>query len=137
MDRKSLFKHLAVLIFLIFLVNFFANKFYWYYTIWYFDMIMHFLGGFWVGLLALYLFTSPKASILSFDSVLRILAFVLFIGVSWEIFEVLVDKVVSRYPFNILDTTSDLFFDMAGSVFAILYFLKRVIPSSENKIQSS
>src|SRR6185369_1088754 len=101
MDRKNLIKYLICLIFFILIVNFFANKFYWYFSIWYFDMFMHFLGGFWAALACLYLFP-PKDS--SFNSILRIWFLVLCIGIGWEVFEILVNDVIIRNTFNPLDT---------------------------------
>jgi hypothetical protein len=118
MERKNLFKRLALLILFIFAVNFLANKFFWYSSIWYLDMIMHFLGGLWVGLFAFYIF---KGETISFHLILKILLFVLFVGIGWEVYEILVDKVVTQNSFNILDTSSDLFFDLSGGLYAILY----------------
>lgn len=134
MDRTKFFKRLALLIFLIFLLNFLANKFYWYSSIWYFDVIMHFLGGFWVGLLALYLFfrrTVPP------NYILMVLLCVFLAGASWEIFEYLMDKVISQNPFNALDTAADMFFDLAGGTSALLYFLVKIMPISRNTVQSN
>src|SRR3989338_592396 len=98
MDSEKLLQRLVYLIFLIFLVNFVANKFHWYYSIWYFDMIMHFLGGAWLGLVSLWFFsrTSTSESFrLSPELVLKILLFVFFAGLGWEIFEF--------YFYNFLD----------------------------------
>lgn len=120
MDRKKLFKHLTYLIFFILVVNFLANKFYWYSSVWYFDMIMHFLGGFWIGLAFFYLF-SPKNN--SVSSVFKILFLVLFVGIGWEVFEIFVNNTIVQNPFNALDTISDVFFDLAGGAFAMFYFL--------------
>lgn len=119
MDRKRLFKILAYLIVLIFLVNYVAVKLYWYNSIWYFDMIMHFLGGLWVGLISLYFFSSKTPY-------LKILLFVLFIGLGWEIFELLFNNIIAQNPFNALDTISDIFFDLSGGLCAILYVWKKL-----------
>lgn len=121
MDRKRLFHTLSVLIIFIFLANALANKFYWYSSIWYFDIIMHFLGGFWVGLLALYLIRAEKISRLV---LWRVTLVVIVIGLGWEIFELVVDRVISRNAFNILDSSADLFFDCAGGAAAVFYYLK-------------
>jgi hypothetical protein len=121
MDRKRLFHALFWLITFIFIANALANKFYWYSSIWYFDIVMHFLGGFWVGLFALYMTRAEK---ISRPVVLRVMISVIVIGVGWEIFELMVDKVISRNAFNILDSTADLFFDSAGGAAAVLYYLK-------------
>jgi len=133
MDRKKLTKIIICLILFIFVVNFLANKFYWYSSIWYFDMIMHFLGGFWIGLAFMYLFP-PKD--ISFKLIFQTLLFVLFIGVGWEVFEVLVNDVIAKNPFNYLDTASDIFFDLSGGTFATLYFLKRIMFARVSEVQS-
>lgn len=122
MDRKKFFKRLAYLILFIFLVNFFANKFYWYSSIWYFDIIMHFLGGFWVGLVFFWLFSIE----ISLRLVLQIMIGVLLIGVSWEIFEFFFNNYLTQNPFSISDTASDIFFDLFGGLCAILYLWKKL-----------
>jgi len=87
-------------------------------------MIMHFLGGFWIGLLVLY-FLATK--VLSFGLVFKTLLIVLVVGIGWEIFEILVNEVVAQNPLDFLDIASDIFFDVTGGVFAILYFSKRIM----------
>jgi hypothetical protein len=134
MDRKKLFNTLAILIVAIFLINALANKFYWYSSIWYFDMIMHFLGGLWVGILAFYFF-SPQT--ISFRLILKILMMVFMVGVGWEIFEVLVDKVVFLNSFSIIDTVSDIIFDIIGGIAAIFYYMKKIMTVKPNKVQSN
>ena len=90
---------------------------------------MHFLGGFWVGLLALYIFSPTKISPRIF---LKLLLFVLIVGIGWEIFEMVVNDVIAQNPFDLLDTTSDIFFDLAGGALSILYFLKRIMLQSKD-----
>ena len=85
---------------------------------------MHFLGGFWIGLVSFYLFL-PKNNY--FNSFLKILLFVLLVGIGWEVFEILVNDVITQNLFNYLDTISDLFFDLAGGTFGILYFFRRIM----------
>ena len=132
MDRKKLLKLLASLIFFILVTNFFANQFYWYYSIWYFDMIMHFLGGFWVGLLFFYLFyygnLVPK-------SIFYVFLWVLAIGISWEVFEFCFYNYIAQNAFNLFDTSSDIFFDLFGGAFAVLYFLKRIMRTERNEVK--
>lgn len=132
MDRKKLFNTLALIIVVIFLANAIANKFYWYSSVWYFDIIMHFFGGFWLGILALYFFR-PQA--LSLRFILRALALVLLVGVGWEIFEAFMDKTVSQNPLNILDTTSDIFFDAAGGAIAVFYYMRKIMRVAPDKVQ--
>ena len=123
MDRKKLIKRLIYLIFFILVVNFLANKFYWYSSVWYFDMIMHFLGGFWIGLASFYTFSLQSVS----DKLIfKILLLVLFIGLGWEVFEILVNDVMAQNSFNFLDTLSDIFFDLSGGLCAMLYLWKKL-----------
>jgi len=134
MDRKKLVKILLSLIFLILVFHSLGNKLYWYSAIWYFDMIMHFLGGLWIALLGFYLFLSKNQSFrLSSEpkalagAIIKILLFVLLVGVGWEVFEISVNDVLARNPFNALDTFSDIFFDLSGGTLATLYFFKRIM----------
>ena len=120
MDGKKLLKYLVFLMLFMFLVNLAASKFYLYYSLWYFDILMHFLGGVWVGLFFLYVF-SRKSQVL--PSELKITFFVLIIGILWEAFEAFSHNYIGRDSFNILDTFSDILFDLAGGLCAILYIL--------------
>ncbi len=83
MDRKKLLKTAAYLIFLIFFINFVALRLYWYNSIWYFDMIMHFAGGFWLGLALLWIFSNDN---LSSRLIFKIILIVLLVGVLWEFY---------------------------------------------------
>ena len=132
MEKKKLSKRLVYLIFFILLANFLANRFFWYYSIWYFDMIMHFLGGFWIGLASVYLFSHKN----SFQKlVFKILSVVFLIGVGWEIFEIIVNNITTQTSFDYLDTISDIFFDLSGGALAIFYFYKRMIIERINEVQ--
>ncbi|OGI85521.1 hypothetical protein A3A05_03725 [Candidatus Nomurabacteria bacterium RIFCSPLOWO2_01_FULL_41_12] len=120
MNRKKLLEHLVLLMFFIFIMNSLALQFYWYYSIWYFDIIMHFLSGFWVSLFFIYVFYVRKQI---FTRLFPIFLFVLLIGISWELYEFYIYQYISQIPFDILDTTSDIFFDLSGGLCAILYLL--------------
>ncbi len=136
MDRKRLLKRLVALIVFIFIINFIAGALYWYYSIWWFDMPMHFLGGFWLGLGYIWLFWPED--IASFAVIWKLIAAVLTIGILWEIYEIGVNNLIARNPFNALDTISDLFFDLAGGTVALLYAFKgimSIMPKKTNKVQ--
>lgn len=131
MDRKKLFVRLAVVVFFIFILNFIAHRFFWYYTIWYFDMMMHFFGGFFIGLLLLWIFLTKE---ISFKIILKIILGIFIVGIGWEIFEIIFKNIIAKDPFNLLDTISDIFFDLAGGTLAVIYFLKRIFLKEENKL---
>ena len=108
MDRKKFLIRSVSLIFIIFLLNYLAMTFYWYSSIWYFDMPMHFLGGIWLGLVSLYLFSLKD---FSFKSFLKIFLVVLLVGIGWEVFEVLVNRIITHDLFNLLEkSTKHTFF---------------------------
>ncbi len=128
-NKEKLLKRMLFMVFFVFGLNSLAMKFYWYSMIWWFDMPMHFLGGFFVGLAWMFVFL-PKDFTYQGGwgkSIFKIILGVLLIGVLWEIFEILVDKTISQNPFNTLDTISDICFDVAGGFTAIFYFLKRIM----------
>lgn len=123
-NKKKLTIRILSIIFFIFILNAIASKLHWYYSIWYFDMAMHFLGGFWVGLAIIYFF---KIKIISFANILKIFFYFLIIGSLWEVFEIIVDEIVSQNPFNTLDTFSDICFGLSGAFVSFFYFLKRIM----------
>ena len=123
MDGKKLLHHLAYLIFFILVVDFLAHKFHWYFSIWYLDMIMHFLGGFWLGLVCVWFLGSKETFKLSIKMASKILLFVLLIAVGWEVFQMLVNDFFAQRSFNFIDTISDILFGLLGGLCAILYIL--------------
>ncbi|MFA6273847.1 MAG: hypothetical protein WC662_01690 [Candidatus Paceibacterota bacterium] len=131
MDRKKLLLHSTLLVLFIFFINLVALKFYWYYSVWYFDMIMHFLGGFWLGLLFLWILKIQNVSI---NSILKIILSVFIVGFSWEIFEIIVNNFFAQNPFSFFDTISDLCFDLAGGIFSFFYFYKKIMINPKNTL---
>ena len=132
MNKKKLLKHLVLLMFFIFFADILADKFYWYYTVWWFDIIMHFWSGFWVALFFLYVFYDRNIFSRKF---LVVFLCVLLIGILWEVFELYVHNYIGKEPFRPLDTISDIFFDLLGGISAILYFFKRTMLASKNKLE--
>lgn len=116
--------------FFIFIADILAQKLHWYFSIWWFDMAMHFGGGFWVGLFFIWFFSIKDLPIFKlslekadFKLVLKTILFVLSFGILWEFFEIFTHNYIAQDPFNMLDTTSDVFFDLGGGLCAILYIL--------------
>lgn len=126
MSKKKFSWLLFLFIYLIFLADIIANHFFLYWKFWWFDMIMHFLGGWWIACLGYYLFflsnyfskTFKKCSIF-----ITTFSFVLTIGILWEIFEYLT-KVSLRQDNYILDTYLDLLMDVWGWSLAYFFLLK-------------
>jgi uncharacterized BrkB/YihY/UPF0761 family membrane protein len=131
MDRLTLSKFLAILISIIFSLDFLAGKFYWYSTLWFFDVFMHFLGGLFLAFLFFWIFSGIKPSVVL---TVKILTGVLLVGISWEIFELVFNNYVAENPFNVLDTLSDLVLDLAGGLSGIFYMYKKIGDTRETTI---
>jgi len=128
MDRKKILKYLVFLMFSIFILDAIGQKFFWYYTIWWFDIVMHTISGFWVGLFFIYFFSRNN---LQFPSILKVIIWVAVVGILWEFFELIVHNYIGRDLFDLIDTLSDLLCDYIGGTLAILYFSKKLFKSVE------
>lgn len=122
MNKKKLGFFVVFLVFFILLINWLAMEFHWYYFLPWFDIPMHFLGGFWVAILFIFLLPLRKYS---FKYVFLILSCVLFVGVLWELFEITLNSITLRDSFDRIDTISDLLFDLLGGFIALFIFHKK------------
>ena len=88
------------------------------YWVWWYDIVMHFLGGAWVALASAWLLfysgffqrrpvTSKNIFLVTFSSVL-------VIGVGWEVFEYIFDIAVVGENY-VSDTTMDFIMDFIGA----------------------
>jgi uncharacterized membrane protein YjdF len=141
MERKTLLKIIVFFLFFNFGLNHIGQGLYWDYTTWWFDMVMHFLGGVWVAFFFIWFFSIENLPFLSrplhiTDPKLPYLAmfFVLLIGFLWEVFEFYANNYIGIYPFDIIDTSSDMFFDFFGGGTALCYFFYRIMPSKQSTV---
>lgn len=112
-------------------LNFLAFRFSWYWLYWWFDLLMHFLGGLSLGLLFLSLnpINWPWRRLF-----LATMSLILVFSVAWELFEFSTDRQLGgrlilrtpdRLQQGVADTTTDLLADIAGVTAAgsIFYLL--------------
>lgn len=132
--RKRLFQLIAF----IFLTNLLAMHFYWYNSIWWFDIPMHFLGGVWLAycFYFLFYFIDIRRFLISKpfvdrSMVVALASFVVCIGLLWEVFEIGVQKVTFEILATPLDSLSDLLFDLAGGLF-VYTRIQKYFGSKEN-----
>lgn len=130
--RASLIKKALFLILIIFFLHKVAGIFYWYTSIVWFDMVMHFLGGVFLALVA----GSLGGSLLKNASKTKIFAvvllFVFVVGIGWEVFEFSVQEIIKiRGLADIPDSFSDLFFDLIGGIVGTFFVI-----SAKNKYTS-
>lgn len=128
MAKKEIFLKLAVILYIIAALNFLADYFHLYYILWWFDILMHFLGGFWVGGMVLWFYFFNIRINKRFSAsgrtgkLLLYFAAVLAVSVVWELFEFSLDTFVVSRTNDIMDTLSDLFMDTLGAGSMLAYF---------------
>ena len=136
MSRHRLLSILAMLVCAIALMHGAAIVFSLYWTLWWYDIVLHFLGGIFIGLLVLWVrLLSGYFSAPSFLwSPGRLFLFTLFwtfiIGVGWEVFEWLAGNTWSIEGYW-LDTTLDVVLDLIGGIAGFLYFIHKHISHDE------
>lgn len=126
MQRLKLALFIGGLGLIIALLHVAAINFFLYWELWWADIVMHFLGGFWVALLGFWLLAFfNRIEEFSKKQVLVVsIIFTLVIGLLWEIFEAgagLSFVGADRWA----DTITDLLFDIIGGLAAGLYIYKR------------
>ncbi len=129
MPRERLLRFLATLVLIVALLHIGATVFYLYWTLWWYDMVVHFLGGVFIGLLTLWMvFFSEYLGTHRMSSRATVLIIMLLgtlgIGIGWEIFERLLGHTWSVEGYW-LDTGIDLFLDSAGGLVGFFFFMKR------------
>ncbi len=128
--QKYIQNNLIRSILIVFVANTLALFFHWYRLLWWFDMPMHFMGGFFCVWLVLYInnkfFTKNKGNdsiVLNRYLIKNALVWAFIIGLGWEWFEWGADLYTGAMSMHMIDSYSDLFFDMAGA-FSAIFMLK-------------
>lgn len=81
-------------------------------------MPMHFVGGVFVFLLIVYIMAKIKRSGFTVNKAILL---TVLIGLLWELYEVSIEKIVKISELtSLLDSISDVFFDTAGALSALL-----------------
>jgi len=128
---KSFGFWLLVLLFTINIVGGFVFNLF---DVWYFDIVLHFLGGFGVYLFAKQFFKQALKNASWFDSALLLTGATIFVGVFWEFGEYALSIIWQTRPEgltfigDLMDTMNDLLMDMLGAVMAavttLLHFFR-------------
>ncbi len=99
---------------------------YLYWVFWWYDIVLHILGGAWVLLAVMWVFaTFGKAHTWA-----SLIGIVILIGVAWELFEALIGA--PRETKYVLDTSLDLLMDVFGAALGILFVRRRVAMLNNN-----
>ncbi|PCI28059.1 hypothetical protein COB55_04575 [Candidatus Wolfebacteria bacterium] len=110
---------------LLFILHSLASKFFWYWHYWWFDIVMHLLGGFILGLLFTWFIIRVGVSWRKRVWFYIVALIVLAITIWWEIFEYVNDMV--REINYISDTTIDIMLGVLGASLAYMFIRKKMI----------
>jgi len=116
---KPPFQNMLVVLVIIFVLHLISlrNDYYW--LIWWYDIMMHFLGGVWVVLVLIWLNQLKAAAVvLTFK---RVLTTIVVVGLAWEIYELLFNQTFIDAKGYGLDTVLDLIMNTVGAT--AVYFL--------------
>lgn len=119
---------LVVLIVAIAVVNGFAESYYWYWRMRWFDMPMHFSGGVWLAGAAVWwrYYRNGKIAVSFLQILMTCLLAALGVGLLWEVFEAWLSFVTVGHINAMPDTLGDLLFDTTGgTVVAVFVWLRR------------
>ena len=102
----------------LFVLNEFAVERYLYWHFWWYDIMMHFLGGVVIGGMAVWMHLRFVRSAPLRSIVLTVLASILLIGIGWEMFEYIIDPTYAQQANIVGDTILDLIMDTIGALVA-------------------
>jgi uncharacterized membrane-anchored protein len=124
MQSRPFPRSLLALLLAIAIVNAFANHYFLYWTMRWFDAPMHFSAGVWLAGTAIWFrffsgrFEETSKSLGLFMKWGIALAF--SVGFLWEVYEAIVGLIIKGHINAMSDTFSDLTFDILGAVFLAL-----------------
>src|SRR3989344_2301894 len=114
-NSKPLYLAFA-LILLLGALNYIAGLFYFYWTLFWFDYLMHFLAGLGGGFVIVWLIS--KKNFQNKKIFLTVLISVMLVGVAWEIFEYIFDIAQSTENY-VADAFCDLLMDAFGAFVSV------------------
>jgi hypothetical protein len=120
MLRKSLLSSLGMSICVLAVINLPASLFYWYSLLWWVDMPMHFLGGISVFYLSALVWLPAMKWVGKGRFIYESIITALLLGVLWEALELYLHMHYGTPDFVLVDSISDVFFDLSGILLAVI-----------------
>jgi len=127
--RQKLLHILAVLILVVVALHLVAFQYSLYWHFWWYDIVVHFLGGLFAGLLSAWIvfysgyIRDPRLT--RWSLFLAIILGTLAIGVGWEVFERLLGHTWSPEGYW-LDTSTDVLMDVLGGLLCFLFLARNI-----------
>lgn len=124
MQTNQLLKQAFILLLVIAVLDVFNEIFYLHLTVWWFDVLLHFLSGLCVSIggisfwFSIFRVSNPK----QLKIILTGLGWAIIVGLLWEIFELYFGlTLLSDGIIYWRDTTSDLLVDVSGGILGVVY----------------
>lgn len=124
MQRINPYLQLLILIVIIAVLHIVGLKFYLYWQLVWYDRIIHILGGAWIAIIALQVTKASSPEIPARRLFIISLCAALFVGLVWEVFEIVIGFANPASRGYGIDTTTDLIFDVIGGGLGYLYAIK-------------
>jgi len=112
------------LLILVLVLHVTAIRLHLYWSLWWFDAILHVLGGVVIGLTWVF-FIRRFPQTIQKNSFIWFLVFAGFVGIGWEVFEYVKDLTHAKEGYW-LDTVQDVIADYAGAIWAYITFKEKV-----------
>lgn len=106
------------------IANWVGTELYLYWSVWWYDIPMHFMGGLWVSLVVAWAYAfRVDINQKKFGSyVWVVIGGTLLVGIVWELYELCIDATSLADGIHyVTDTTSDIIMDIAGGIVGALY----------------
>jgi hypothetical protein len=113
--RTAFLIALAALAAVIFVLNKVASDHFYYWIYWWYDLMMHFLGGCLIGGLAAWGVVYVRPTISPQRALSAIVIAIAAVGIGWEVFEYLTGQYVGQAAI-VMDTATDLLMDLLGAL---------------------
>jgi hypothetical protein len=125
--KSKLFMNAFWLLLVVGVANWVGTELYLYWSIWWYDIPMHFMGGLWVALVVAWVYAfRVNINQKKFSSyVWVVIGGTLVVGIAWELYELCIDATSLADGIHyITDTASDIIMDTAGAIVGALYTYK-------------
>lgn len=101
-------------------LNTIAYKLYLFWTVIWFDMIMHFLGGLFISLLFFAILSLLKSRLGYMEKLVLGVLFTVLVGIAWEYYELIIQVTSLAKDGYWADTGMDIVMDTLGSIVGIV-----------------
>ncbi|MEY4602479.1 MAG: hypothetical protein RL292_420 [Candidatus Parcubacteria bacterium] len=121
MQQNKIFRAMFWVLFIVGAMNAIAYKLYLFWTVVWFDMVMHFLGGLFVSLFFFSILSLLKSGLSYTEKLVLGIIFSVLVGLVWEYYELIIKVTdladVGYWP----DTGMDIVMDTLGALIGVLF----------------